>query len=54
MFMRLDTLAVREMVGLLYGGTFLSTSCCLLEIELVKLQLKSCSEMGVPVLRPPE
>ena len=42
------------MVGLSYGATSLFTTCSVLEIWWLKLQLKSCSEMGVPVLRPPE
>ena len=42
------------MVGLSYGATSLFTTCGVLEIWWLKLQLKSCSEMGVPVLRPPE
>ena len=46
--------AVRDMVGLSYGATSLFTTCSVLEIWWLKLQLKSCSEMGVPVLRPPE
>ena len=46
--------AVREMVGLFYGATSLFTTCSVLEIWWLKLQLKSCSEMGVPVLRLPE
>ena len=50
----INQFAVREMADLLCGGTFLSISCCLLEIELVELQLNSCSQMRAPVLRPPE
>ena len=42
------------MVGLSYGATSLFTTCSVLEIWWLKLQIKSCSEMGVPVLRPPE
>ena len=42
------------MVGLSYGAMSLFTTCSVLEIWWLKLQLKSCSEMGVPVLRPPE
>ena len=42
------------MVDLSYGATSLFTTCSVLEIWWLKLQLKSCSEMGVPVLRPPE
>ena len=42
------------MVGLSYGATSLFTTCIVLEIWWLKLQLKSCSETGVPVLRPPE
>ena len=47
---------VREMDGLhvSYGGTSLSIPFSLLEIWWLKLQVKSCSEMGIPVLRPPE
>ena len=42
------------MVSLSYGATSLFTTCSVLEIWWLKLQLKSCSEMGVPVLRLPE
>ena len=42
------------MVGLSYGANSLFTTCSVLEIWWLKIQLKSCSEMGVPVLRPPE
>ena len=40
---------VREMVGLAFGGTSLSIQC---PGDMVAT--KSCSEMDVPVLRPPE
>ena len=50
----INQFAVREMVGLSYGATSLFTMCSVLEIWWLKLQLKLCSEMGVPVLRPPE
>ena len=46
--------AVREIVDLSSGGTCLSISSSLLEIWWFKLQLKWFSEMGVPILRPPE
>ena len=45
---------VREIVHLSSGGTFLSIYCSLLEIWWLKLKLKLCSEIGDPVLRPPE
>ena len=50
----INQFAVREIVDLSYGATFLFTTCSVLEIWWLKLQLKTCSEMGVPVLRPPE
>ena len=50
----INQFAVREMVGLSCGTTSLFTTCSVLEIWWLKLQPKLCSEMGVPVLRPPE
>ena len=42
------------MVSLCYGGISLSISCSLREIWWLKLQLKSCSGMGVLALKSPE
>ena len=41
MGMVINLFAVREMVGLHYGATFLSIPCYLLDTKLAKLQLKS-------------
>ena len=40
--------AVREMVALHYGATFLSISCCLLDTKQAKIQLKIMSLNGYP------